>query len=53
MKPDELCRSLNDSLPGLYECGLAPRGTTQVRTPMLYPDGGVVDVYIQENSDHT
>lgn len=52
MTLSELCQLLRDSLPSLYECALAPRGATQVRTPMLYPDGGVVDVYITEIADH-
>ncbi len=52
MKLDDLCRSISDSLPGLFECDLAPKGAMQVRTPMLYPDGGIVDVYVQKNSDY-
>ncbi len=52
MRVDELCQSIRDSLPGLFECALTPRDTMQVRTPMLYPDGGIVDVYVRETSDY-
>lgn len=48
MKPEEVCRSLSHSMQGLFDCAPLPSGAMRIRTPMLYPDGGLVDVYIQE-----
>lgn len=51
MSVNELWQSICDSLPGTFECALTPNGTGQVRTPMLYPDGGVVDVYVKARAN--
>ena len=48
MTPNRLCESLRDSLPTLFDCIAEPNGTVRVRTPLLYPDGGVVDVFVLE-----
>ncbi len=48
MNLDELCSSIGQSLPPLFVCSPAPREGVRVRTPMLYPDGGVVDVFVLE-----
>ena len=48
MNASHLCGALREGLPDLYECAPAPRQGVRVRTPMLYPDGGVVDVYVLE-----
>ena len=37
------------TLLALFECSPAPQGGTRVRTPLLYPDGGVVDVFMLEH----
>lgn len=50
MNANELCASIGRSLPPLFECSPAPQEGARVRTPMLYPDGGVVDVYVIERS---
>ena len=50
MNADELCVSLGKSLPALFECTPAPREGVRVRTPLMYPDGGIVDVFIVEQS---
>ena len=44
----ELCLSVGKSLPPLFVCSPAPQEGVRVRTPLLYPDGGVVDVYVVE-----
>ena len=44
----ELCASLGRSLPQLFECSTAPIEGVRVRTPMMYPDGGIVDVFVLE-----
>ncbi len=36
------------TLDELFACSETPRGHTRVRTPFLYPDGDVVDVFVVE-----
>ena len=45
MNTDDLCDALRNSLPALFECMREPQEGVRVRTPMLYPDGGIVDVF--------
>lgn len=49
MNAEELRASIGKTLPSLFECRPAPRGSARVRTPLLYPDGGVVDVFVTES----
>lgn len=49
MDSNKICFSIGKSLPGLFQCSPAPHGRVRVRTPMLYPDGGVIDVFIMEH----
>ena len=46
MNIDELCASVGRTLPPLFVCSPAPHEGVRVRTPLLYPDGGVVDVFV-------
>ncbi len=48
MSPNALCSSIGDSLPSLFRCTPAAGGGVRVRTPLMYPDGGVVDVFVLE-----
>ena len=48
MSHDELCLSIGESLPALFECTPAPQEGVRVRTPLMYPDGGMVDVFVLE-----
>ena len=48
MSHDELCLSIGESLPSLFECTPAPQEGVRVRTPLMYPDGGMVDVFVLE-----
>ena len=48
MTADELCVSVGRLLPALFECTPARREGVRVRTPLLYPDGGIVDVFVVE-----
>ena len=48
MNRNELCTILAPSLPPLFVCSGAAQEGVRVRTPMLYPDGGVVDVFVLE-----
>ncbi len=48
MNVNELCFSIGRSLPPLFVCSPSPQEGVRVRTPLLYPDGGVVDVFVLE-----
>ena len=48
MNSSELSAAIAATLPPLFVCSPAPLEGVRVRTPMLYPDGGVVDVFILE-----
>lgn len=51
MNANELCATIGRSLPSLFVCAPAPQEGVRVRTPLLYPDGGVVDVFILERGN--
>ena len=51
MNSTELCISIARNLSPLFECSPAPREGVRVRTPMLFPDGGIVDVFVLERDD--
>ena len=46
-----LCTALQQAVPPLFVCSPAPQEGVRVRTPMLFPDGGVVDVFVLERND--
>ncbi len=48
MTPEETHRSLTVGLPALFDCRPGRQGDVQVVTPLLYPDGGFVDVFVVE-----
>ena len=48
MNTKDLCVNLLQGIPPLFECSPAPLEGVRVRTPMLYPDGSVVDVFVLE-----
>lgn len=43
-----MTRRIAASLPDRFTCSPAPRGRLRVETPLLYPDGGIVDVFVVE-----
>ena len=49
MSPEERRKSITQTAPSLFECSPAPQGGIRVRTPLVYPDGGVVDVFVLEH----
>ena len=51
MSANLLCDTLRLTLPALFECEAAPRDGVCVHTPMLYPDGGEVEVYVLQRSN--
>ncbi len=52
MNINALCTSVEQTLPSLFTCSPAPSEGARVRTPMLYPDGGVVDVFVLERGNN-
>ena len=48
MNSVQLCVSIANALPELFQCSPAPQEGVRVRTPLLYPDGDVVDVFVLE-----
>ena len=51
MNSTELRASIANTLPSLFECSPSPREGVRVRTPLLYPDGGIVDVFVLERAN--
>ena len=52
MNSIELCESIARTLPALFECAPAPREGVRVRTPMLYPDGDIVDIFVLDRGNY-
>ncbi|HHH46920.1 MAG TPA: DUF1828 domain-containing protein [Thiotrichales bacterium] len=48
MNAQDLCEQLRRAGPPLFECSPAPRESIRVRTPFMYPDGGLIDVFLTE-----
>ena len=46
MTPDEICEALSGELPSLFEYRRGLHDDVQVITPLIYPDGGLVDVFV-------
>ncbi len=46
----KLCESTARWLGERFVCSKLPRGQVRVRTPFLYPDGDVIDVYVVERA---
>ncbi|RMG96404.1 MAG: DUF1828 domain-containing protein [Deltaproteobacteria bacterium] len=51
MNAKELCTRLRASGPPLFECSPAPRDGIRVRTPFMYPDGGMIDVFVLQRGN--
>lgn len=50
MTTTDLCMALQNSMPALFQCSPAPVEGIRVRTPFMYPDGDMVDVFIIERA---
>lgn len=46
MNAQELCAVLHAEQSSLFACSPAPKEGIRVRTPFLYPDGGIIDVFV-------
>ena len=51
MNVDSLCSSLRESFQRQWECTTAPEGNIRVRTPYIYLDGEVLDLFVLERGD--
>ena len=49
MTPEGIRDSLLSGLPALFDCRPGLHGDVQVITPLQYPDGGFVDVFVVED----
>ncbi|WP_322495571.1 DUF1828 domain-containing protein [Chloroflexus sp.] len=52
MNTIELCAQLQTLHPPLFVCSPAPKEGIRVRTPFMYPDGGIIDVFGIERESH-
>ena len=48
MSLEERQQSIDEMLPSLFECSPSPQGGFRVRTPLVYPDGGIIDVFVMD-----
>ena len=51
MNAYKLCAIIGKTLPSRFECSPAPQEGVRVRTPLMYPDGGIVDVFVLERGN--
>ena len=51
MTIEELKEQLTSSLPPLFQCDALGENRFRVRTPLIFPDGGVVDVFVSKSDD--
>lgn len=51
MNADKLCATIGKTLPSRFECSPAPQEGVRVRTPLVYPDGDIVDVFVLERGN--
>ena len=51
MTVEELKEQLTSSLPPLFRCDALGENRFRVRTPLIFPDGGVVDVFVSKSND--
>ncbi len=52
MNSDKVYNSMKHNLPELFQCAQLSEHDVRVRTPLLYPDGGLVDVFVYEQAGH-
>jgi len=50
LNTEELSRHVAGRIPDLFLCSPAPGGRVRVETPLVYPDGGIVDVFVFERA---
>lgn len=50
MNSDKIYNSITHNLPELFQCAQLSEHDVRVRTPLLYPDGGLIDVFVYEQA---
>ncbi|MDE0268197.1 MAG: hypothetical protein OXI96_04055 [Acidimicrobiaceae bacterium] len=45
------CQHVTDSLPALFQCTLTERGAVRVRTPFMYPDGDIINAFVESTGE--
>ena len=53
MNAETIARRLQDDLPYIFRCSEAPGGSVRVRTPLTYPDGTLIDLFLIAKDDGT
>ena len=48
---ESLSASIREWFHEQWECTPAPEGSIRVRTPYMYPDGGILDLFVLEDGD--
>ena len=51
MNSAKLCATISKMLPPRFKCSPAPQKGVRVRTPLMYPNGGIVDVFVLERNN--
>ncbi len=51
MNAQTICTQLQRTVPSFYECVPAPIEGVRISTPLLFPDGDVVDVFVLSRDD--
>ena len=53
MNAETIAHGLHDDLPDIFKCSKTPGGSVRVRTPLTYPDGTVIDLFLIPGDDGT
>lgn len=51
MSVESVRSAIRESFHEQWECTTAPGGNVRVRTPYMYPDGGILDLFVIEDGD--
>ena len=53
MNAETMAPGLQDKLSDIFECSETPGGSVRVRTPLTYPDGTLIDLFLIDGDDRT
>ena len=51
MNAETMAPGLQDKLSDVFECSETPGGSVRVRTPLTYPDGTLIDLFLIAGED--
>ena len=46
--PTNIRQQLSDGIAALYDCKDGPHGTTAILTPFIFPNGDLLDLFVEE-----